>query len=117
MGSIVCVKRALAPPPLSLAAERSPSPLLRNREVLDLLRRQPGVAAEEDQLPPGVGLGEMRFEDRAVLGREMPEYLGNTAVLTRFGQLKRAIDCRCHESRRYHEPRAETNGKVSCRIR
>jgi len=51
----------------------------------------------------------MRFEDRAVLGREMPEYLGNTAVLTRFGQLKRAIDCRCHESRRYHEVRAETN--------
>ena len=32
-GSIVCARTLLAPPPLSLTAERSPSPLLRNREV------------------------------------------------------------------------------------
>ena len=34
MAFIACAKALWAPPPLSLAAERSPSPLLRNREVL-----------------------------------------------------------------------------------
>ena len=74
-----------------------------------LLGRQPGVAAEQDQLPPSIGLGKMRFENGPVRGREVPKYFRNAAVLTRFGQLKRPIDCRCHPSGRYHEPPAETN--------
>jgi hypothetical protein len=57
----------------------------------------------------------MRFENWPVLGRKVPEYFSNAAVLTRFGQFKRPIDCRCHESRRYHGPAAETNG--SCRAK
>ena len=77
-----------------------------------LLSGEPGVAAEQDQLPPSIGLGEVRFEGRPVLGRQMPEYLGDTPVLAGFGQLKGTIDCGCHASRRYHELRAETNGCV-----
>ena len=61
-----------------------------------LLGRQPGVAAEQDQLPPGVGLGQVCFENWPVVGRQVPEYFGNASVLTRFGQFKRPIDCRCH---------------------
>ena len=38
----------------------------------------------------------MGFEDRTVLGRQMTKDLGNASVLTRLGQLKRAIDCGCH---------------------
>jgi hypothetical protein len=52
----------------------------------------------------------MRFENWPVPGRKVPEYFSNAAVLTRFGQFKRPIDRRCHASRRYHEPAAETNG-------
>jgi hypothetical protein len=39
----------------------------------------------------------MGFEDRPIRGREMPQYLGNTPVLAGPRQLKRAIDCGCHE--------------------
>jgi len=39
----------------------------------------------------------------------VPENLGDAAVLPRFRQLKRPIDCRCHAPRRYHDPAAETN--------
>jgi len=74
-----------------------------------LLSGEPGVAAEQDQLPPGVRLGEVRFEDRPVAGRQVPEDLGDAAVLARLGQFKRPIDCRCHASVRYHEWAVETN--------
>src|SRR5689334_5406963 len=46
MESTAYAKPPLAPPPLSRAAERSPSPLLRNREVLK-------VAAFDPFLPLG----------------------------------------------------------------
>jgi len=46
-----------------------------------LLRRQPGVAAKQDQLPPSVRLGEVRFEHWPVAGGKMPEYLRDAAVL------------------------------------
>ena len=74
-----------------------------------LLRGQPGVAAKQDQLPPSIGLGEVRFEHWPVVGGKMPEYLGDASVLARLGQFKRPIDRRCHASVRYHEPAAETN--------
>jgi hypothetical protein len=54
----------------------------------------------------------MRFEDWPVAGRKMSEYFRDAAVLTRLGQFKRPIDCRCHASLRYHEPAAETNGEA-----
>lgn len=46
-----------------------------------LLRRQPGVAADQDQLAARIGLSEVSFEDRPVVGREVAENLGNAAVL------------------------------------
>ena len=84
--------------PLHHAAARCGSP---HRSGEDwLLRREPGVAAEQDQMPPRVRLSEMRLDRRPIFRRQAPDDFRNTPVLAGFGQFKRPIDCRCHGSRR-----------------
>ena len=61
-----------------------------------LLSGEPGVAAEQDQLTPRIRLGEVRFDRGAILRGQAPDDFRNAAVLTGFGQFKRAINCRCH---------------------
>jgi len=58
------------------------------------LHRQPGVAAEQDQLPASVGLSEVRFDRVPVLWREVAKHFGHAAVLAGPSQFECAINCR-----------------------
>jgi hypothetical protein len=61
------------------------------------LRRKPRVAAEQDELPPSVGLSKMRLDRRPILTRQMAKDFSDAAVLTGSRQLECAIYCRCHD--------------------
>jgi hypothetical protein len=52
------------------------------------LGRQPGIAAEKNQLSARIGLSQVRFENRPVVGRQVPEYFGNAPVLARLCQFE-----------------------------
>jgi hypothetical protein len=60
------------------------------------LGRQPGIAAEKNQLSARIGLSQVRFENRPVLSREMAQDFSYASVLTRFGQFECTFDSGRH---------------------
>jgi hypothetical protein len=53
---------------------------------------EPGFAAKQDELSPGIGLSQMRFERLSVLDRQMADDFRNAAALTGLRQIKRSVN-------------------------
>jgi hypothetical protein len=81
------------------------------------LGRQPGIAAEKNQLSARIGLSQVRFENRPVLSREMAQDITYPSVQTPICHLEFTFDSGRQAIDRKHQLAADTNAvtKVSLR--
>src|SRR5437764_5102257 len=82
-------------PPLPLNSDVRPAGSTNAPWTGELLRREPRLAAHEDEFSSRVGLRQVNFDACPVFGWQTADDFRNAAVLTGSGQFKRPLNCRC----------------------